>query len=300
MKKLFFFLLILWANIIIAQTTIYHPFPDSNAQWNIYFSVYGWPGTYEEFYSIKMSGDTLINSLPYHKLFTPYIQTSGKSKNIQISTGYNGAIRQDTLNRKVYIIPPFEFAEQLLYDFTMHVGDTVQGYIETFGYPKDVVISIDSVLIGNNYRKKWNINLSYQISLIEGVGSTYGLIETSPGQGADFPDISISCFRQNDVTIYPDTLTNCELITSINPIAVNNDLINVYPNPSNGSFHIELDQSINVKKVQVADLIGNIIFQVEKNIPATLFVENLPNGIYILSIIDQDNKRINKKILSCP
>jgi len=253
MKKLLFLLFIFWASASNAQTSIYHPFPDSNAQWNIYYWEYGWPGVFEEFYSIEISGDTTINSLQYHKLFTPYIQSSGISKSNQISSGYNGAIRQDTVNRKVYIIPRFELVEQLLYDFTLQVGDTVKGFIEPYGNQKDVVISIDSVLIGDNYRKKWNINLSYQISVIEGVGSTYGLIEKSPVTGADFPDISISCFRQNNNTIYPDTITNCDLITAIHPIPKTNDLINVFPNPSDGKFNIEFDQSIDIKTVQVID-----------------------------------------------
>jgi hypothetical protein len=263
-------------------------------------SDYGWPGLHQVFYSIEISGDTIINSIQYHKLFTPYIQTSVKSKSIQINTGYNGAIRQDTLIRKVFIVPRFESTEQLLYDFTMQVGDSVKGFIQTVFDPKDVVFSIDSVLVGNSYRKRWNINLSYNISIIEGVGCTFGLIEQSPGQIIDYYDIGISCFRQNDLTIYPDTLTNCELITSVNPIEKQIDLINVYPNPSNGTFNIEFDQSKNIKQVQVTDLIGNIIFQKEKNIPSKLCIDNLSPGIFMLSIIDQDNKRINKKILNYP
>ncbi|MEI7492168.1 MAG: T9SS type A sorting domain-containing protein [Bacteroidota bacterium] len=300
MKKLFFFLLILWNSNSNAQTENYHPFPDSNAQWNIDFRVFGWPGTYEALYSIEISGDTLINSQQYHKLNTPYIQTSGKSKANLIYAGYKGAIRQDTVNRKVYIIPPSELTEQLLYDFTLLPGDTVKGFIETYGDQKDVVISVDSVLVGNNYRKRWNINLSYQISLIEGVGSTYGLIEKSPGQGADYPDISISCFRQNFNTIYPDTTTNCDIITQINPVLKSNELIKAYPNPSNGILNIEVDQPKMVKKIQVTDLLGNIVFLKEENIPYNLKIENLSAGIYFLSVIDLENKWITKKILNYP
>ena len=74
MKKLlllFSTMLTLFAN---GQTSVYHPFPDSNAVWNIHFQLYCFAnGTGDENYSITISGDTLINSQTYHKLTTPYV-----------------------------------------------------------------------------------------------------------------------------------------------------------------------------------------------------------------------------------
>ena len=120
MKKYVFFFVIIWASAASAQNSGYHPFPDSNARWNIYYWDYGWPQVTEIYYSIEISGDTSINGFPYHKLFTPYLQTSRNLiKNSTVSSGYKGAIRQDTLARTVYIVPPFEVSEQLLYDFNL-------------------------------------------------------------------------------------------------------------------------------------------------------------------------------------
>jgi hypothetical protein len=298
MKRLMIFFTVVWGSTVLAQTTTYHPFPDSNAIWNIYSLLYG-IGYYEEFYTIMISGDTVINSSNYHKLNIPYIQTSGKSGELKNSLGYNGAIREDEVNRKIYFVPPQENTEQLLYDFTLQVGDTVSGYIETYAYPKDVVYSIDSVLVGDNYRKRWNINLSYGISLVEGMGSTYGLIEKSPGQIVDAPDISITCFKQNGNTLYPDTTTNCDIITSLKSPIKDADLIKIYPNPSNGSINIELDQSLKVKGLKITDMIGNIMLQRERDFSGNLDV-NLPAGIFLLSLTTNENKNIIKKILSCP
>ena len=247
----------------------------------------GWP-PFENNYSIIISGDTLINGLLYQKL------------TIVNPLWYKGSIRQDTINRKVFIIPPAAATEELLYDFTMQVGDTVKGYIENYLNTKDIVENIDTVLVGNNYRKRWKINSGYSIYFIEGIGSTYGLVEYSPGTIVDGPDFSISCFRQNSITIYPDTITNCELITSVKPIEIQNNQLRIYPNPSNGSFTIEFDESLAIKEIRLTDLLGKIVFQQQTDNRTKIEITNLRNEIYILTIIDKNNLLINKKIISCP
>jgi hypothetical protein len=299
MKKLLLFISVIITISSIAQKSVYYPMPDSNAQWNIHFSQMGFPGpAREEFYSIIISGDTLINSLLYHKLVIPFVQSSGKSASPLITPGYHGAIRQDTLSRTVFFIPPATATEQLLYDFNMQAGDTVRGYIETNTYPKDVVASIDSVLVGDNYHKRWNINSSYNISFIEGVGSTYGLIEQSPGGFVDLADISITCFRQNGFTLYPYNATSCDLITSIQPVDNEMDDIKIYPNPSHGSLTVEFDKSLNVEEIRLTDLLGRIILTRQTGNLAKIEIGNLQNQTYILTIIDKDSKATNKKLIN--
>ena len=301
MKKLFLLINVLLALSSVAQKSIYYPFPDSNAQWNMHLSLMGYPGpAHEEFYSIIISGDTLINSLSYQKLVILFVQSSGKSTTSLITPGYKGAIRQDTFNKKVFIIPPTTVTEQLLYDFTMQVGDTVRGYIETNTNPKDVVESIDSVLVGNNYHKRWSINPNYYISFIEGVGSTYGLIEYSPGGVVDLADISTTCFQQNGITLYPDTISNCELITSIAPKDNKNEAFRIYPNPFHGSFTVEFDKSINIEEIRLTDIFGRIILKQQTGTLTKIEIGNLQDQIYILTIIDKDSKTTNEKIISCP
>src|SRR5262245_56270590 len=84
-----------------AQTNVYHPFPDSNAVWNIYFEQYyiTIPCTLSEFRnSYIISGDTIIKGLKYHKLWVPYIW--GYSCNAfpvySVAQGYQGSYREDS------------------------------------------------------------------------------------------------------------------------------------------------------------------------------------------------------------
>jgi len=169
-------LLIFYSLVSTGQTSVYHPFPDSSALWNIHFSLYCFSnGTGNENYSITISGDTTISAHTYHKLTTPFIQSLSTGICSGPVSGYKGSFRQDTLAHKVFYIPRDSSSEQVLYDFNLHTGDTVKGYLEARAYPKDIVNTIDSVLVGTQYRKRWSINSAYHIQWIEGVGSTYGL-----------------------------------------------------------------------------------------------------------------------------
>lgn len=300
MKKLLTILLFILTIYASGQKSVYYPFPDSNAVWNLGFNSGCMTGTDAESYSIVIGGDTLISSLLYHKLTTPFVDCYIAGSCTQTNfPGYKGAIRQDTSIRKVFYVPPDSSSEQLLYDFNMQVGDTVKGFIETWTYVKDTVCSIDSVLVGNNYHKRWFINPCYNIYFIEGVGSTYDLLLQSPGCVTDWSDGSITCFQQNGYTLYPDTLINCPLITSINTIDKNLNLIKVYPNPSNSSFTIDIDQSINVYEIRLTDLLGNIILRQQTNQQTRIKIDNIKSGTYILTAIGKDNLIINKRIISC-
>jgi len=297
MKKLFLFTSLLLALTSQAKNITYYSFPDSNAIWNMHYVIYGYGGEYVENYSIIISGDTLINSILYHKLMTPFVQSSGKSKVTWIESGYKGAFRQDIASKKVFIVPPDSLSEQLLYDFNMQAGDTVRGYIERHVSTKDVIDSVDSVLVGISYHKRWKLSSMTPIYFIEGVGSTFGLIEASTGNVVDGPEISISCFSQNGHTLYPDTATHCEVILSVEPVNKNIDQISVYPNPSKGFFVVECDPSIGVEEINVMDLLGNIIIHEPVENKVVIRINDLQSGIYVLTIKDKSNGIIAKKLI---
>jgi len=303
MKKLLLFLTVFISMTYAqGQTTDYHPFPESNAVWNVNFVSGCMIGTDQEYYSITLTGDTSINSQTYHKLFIPFVQSyiSGGCT-VTNTAGYKGAIRQDTLAKKVFFVPPTASTEQLLYDFTLHIGDTVKGYLESWAYQPDVDISMDSVLVGNNYHKRWKINPCYNIYLIEGIGSTYGLLTLSPGcitRSRQMFPLLVS--NITDKRYYPDTTSNCDLITSINTLAESSNQITIFPNPSNGSFTVDFNQSLNFKEIRLTDLLGNIVLQRPTSNQTKIAIDKLQSGTYILTLIDQENRKINKKIISCP
>jgi hypothetical protein len=294
---LFSTIMSLFAN---GQTSVYHPFPDSNAVWNFHFQWYCFAnGTADEFYSITFSGDTIISSQTYHKLRTPFVQSfsTGTCSGSQI--GYIGAIRQDTAARKVFFVPPSDTTEQLLYDFTLQVGDTVRGFTASFAWPGEIVQSIDSILVGTTYRKRWIINNCYNFHFIEGIGSTYGLVEVSPGCVTDLPDYTLTCFQQDGNAQYPDTMTNCQIITSIqskNKITYN---VEAFPNPFKGSFTIDFGGN-DFKELFITDLLGKIILRQSIEKLTQIKIDNLHAGTYLFGVIDRNGLSKNGKIISCP
>ena len=165
------------------QTSVYHPFPDSNAVWNITFGGYQSPECSK--YSYTMSGDTVVSSLTYHKLIKNRIIYASYATGfcnwgsvLAIpAPSYAGAIRQDSALRKVYYLPPSASADTLLYDYNLVIGDTVKTYVSMYT-PFPVVTATDSVLVGTVYHKRWAVNSGACIDgkLIEGVGSGFGLL----------------------------------------------------------------------------------------------------------------------------
>ena len=270
--------------------------------WNFEEKVYCWagvPSAISMYYSISYSGDTLINSFSYHKLTIPFFQTpfSACGPSTILSNIYKGAIRKDTVLNKVFIVPPSDTAEQLLYDFTLQVGDTIKGYLEQFAVPIDTVETIDSVLVGNSYRKRWNVNLGYNIEIIEGVGSTYGLVEQSPGNNVDWSEFTLTCFKQDGQPLFPSTTTNCLLISNLDETNLKVIQIKVFPNPSLGTFVIE-NNGNEIKDVRITDRLGIIVFEQYDFFQSLINVEKLTSGIYFLSVVIGDERKMIKIIIS--
>lgn len=301
MKNLLLVLLTLTAFSTGAQTSVYHPFPESDACWNINMSqgMCFMGGFSSEDYSLTISGDTTINSQTYHKLTTPYVLVSISGGCTQQNfAGYQGAIRQDIAGRKVYFVPPTLATEYLLYDFTMEIGDTVKGYLEAFNWPADTVVGTDSVLIGADYRKRWLINPCYDIYLIEGIGSTFGLLKPSPGCATDMDFYALSCFSQDGQTLYPESSAACQLITSTQNIELTTHAVHIFPNPSNGSFNIGFDKPEAIKELRLTDMTGKIILQKQLNNHSEVSIDRLPAGTYLLTIVDRENSLSTMKIVS--
>lgn len=303
MKKLFLFIAVCGVLSLCAQTSTYHPFPEGNAFWNVSYTQTMCPlgGDACENFSITMTGDTMINGLVYHKLFTPYVYAdiSGGCTQVHFH-GYKGAIRQDIPNKKVYYFPPADFTvEQLLYDFTMEVGDTVKGYLSVGWMEDNVVVSIDSVIVGQNFHKRWLVNPCYGIYLIEGVGCSYGLLEFLPGCQTDMPVLAIECFQYQGETLYPTHISNCSVITSIPENEFLNN-IQIYPNPARGSFMVSLAHPAGIKEIRITNAIGHMVWQKQIISQSRVTIDNLSGGVYVLTVIDQNNQGVSKKIVLTP
>jgi len=215
----------------------------------------------QEYYT----GDTLIDGLAYkiiHEAVSP-VSSGCCSVPLGIGPGY---LRDDTAAHKVYWRIPGTSSDSLLYDFTLEEGDTLRGLYANTGLCAEgvvTVISIDSVQVGNSYRRRLNLlnDPCFGPSIIEGIGSTTGL--TSCYFMNKSFGIILNCFTVNGELMYekpcgaPDLLACGNLPLEIVPITTAPaQKLTINPNPSTGHFY--LGQA--VRQVTVYSAQGRLLF----------------------------------------
>lgn len=301
MKKLLLILInFLFCTFVNAQTSVYHPFPENNAIWNITAQGCCWidcpsppnpnPIIGDYNFSYSFSGDTIINGSTYRKILktgTAYEHCNfGNFINNWYSIyEYAGAIRQDTAARKIYFISAANSNECLLYDFSVSVGDTINNC-----ECQTTVASIDSVLIGSNYRKRFNLSTSPSISIIEGIGSTSGLLE--PLCPFEYFG-TLDCFSLNEQTLYPNSATDCILTTSIGYSENSPNRINIFPNPFFSQATLQTNIQLKNATLTINNCFGELVLSI-KNINGNaveLSRGDLATGIYYLRL-SQNNQTI--------
>lgn len=174
-KYLFLGTFLLELTLVTAQQSKYIPFP-SNMIVNsseINADSDGFWYTYSRF---EIQGDTLINGLHYSKYYLakdvakPSIPIDLKKENRLC-----GALRNDIQSKKVYLYSFGTNTEELLYDFDLHVGDTLfkndrfkfyRSLLQdpTYARVDTVIVSrIDSILMphDNLYHKRFNFTAKF-------------------------------------------------------------------------------------------------------------------------------------------
>lgn len=296
-KYIFFIQAIFIVNTIVGQS--YIPIPLFNTFWRVDAGgsdpSVGCAGCSFSYQYIT-DGDTVINSIFYTKIKVTGSQgCSAYNCSYSVQRGYRGAIRQDSTQKKVFVVFPNTSVEETLYDFSQNVGDTVKSVFNSYPYPILIIESIDSILIGTNYHKRFNISNNCYSYLIEGVGSTHGLLENM------FCGIGIGsglvCMNHNGQSLYPDNATACNMVG----IEVNNFLkVGVFPNPFLDYFEIEFSQKYSNIEFVLYDVSSILKLkqnynQIEK---IKILREELPPGIYFYQLLVENKIMISGNIVA--
>lgn len=320
-KQLLIILFFVYSTGVEAQSWVYHPFPTDSAKWredngDVLCNCCS-------DYELTNNGDTVISAMVYHKLKyaganhsmpnTAYVSGGywgcwGGSNNLNYlfhnsGFSYGGAYREDVLAKKVYYIEPGQTADTLLYDFNLSIGDTLPpSYVNDTNSVTtaclNVVSSIDSVLVGGSYHKRFSISNLIDMSadtvfLIEGVGSTTGLLYLIGNQFERKGELL--CFSVNDSVLFPSSVISCASYNvGVGEINEPESYVSIFPNPTNGKFQIKTEAEIN--SIEVLDVFGRRILYSESN-QTEINISNFINGIYFVRMIDSDENRITKKII---
>ena len=191
------------------------------------------------------------------------------------TVGYKGAFRQDIVARKVFFIHSDSVVEQLLYDFNLQTGDSIKTY-----QGNGVINTVDSILIGNNYRKRWVIANLYEPFIIEGIGSSSGPIDPFLLM-PDGPSWELDCFSQNGITYYPGAGTACSIILGINNVIAENQFIRLFPDPFHSTSLLNVSEAFEKSELKIYNSLG---MQVKKMLinskSVSLNREGISDGIY--------------------
>ncbi len=288
MEKCFVLILLLFtAKFTFSQ---YRPLPMQNAEWfcSGAFNLLSTPTSIN--YMYYTDNDTLIGSMVYVNIRKVEIPSVNDVNTYQT---YTGAIRQDTLNKKIYIVPADSTSEKLLYDFSLNVGDTVVSFLNETCPAIETIGAIDSIIVNGNYHRRLHLQggcSGIQIYYIEGIGSNFGLI--FPNNTGNLSNLI--CTKVNNQTYYPDSSTSCHLVTTVNSLDIDM-AIDIYPNPSNNEINIIIPdtEKLTSNIITLLSPLGQILITEKINSQKSIIdISSLPKGLYLLTI------SVNEKIFT--
>ena len=236
-----------------------------------------------------LNADTIIANQNYRKL----------TQTLRWQTDYVGAIRENQ-QKSVFFYAKTDSTERLLYKFGLSVGDSLNIRRNTAQNPIKV-LAIDSVLIGNNFRKRYLLNtptLGVKDYWIEGIGSTKGLFYTQ--SGIEFENrATLLCFYNNNLLEYKNSRAASNCTVANEELRFSN--VHVYPNPVNNRLKFDVaNTETTLLKMVIFDMFGRILIQKQIGNGLSSFeinVENLPNGVYFYALSHQNRQQTGKFVV---
>lgn len=279
-----------------AQFNVYHPFPSDGAVWGMESFCVDISCGDLAYVQNFIAGDTIIDGLNYKKIQEVYADMTGNMCCFPPGDDGMGYLREDTAARKVYWRNMQTGAESLLYDFTLNVGDPLQGFLFDCNPGSSSVVSVDSILVGSSYRRRINIDTTEtcrSFSLIEGIGSTTGLTGCFFSPFAQI-GTELVCFTEGGEVLYnapcgPPNVLPCGTL----PVAVENaypsglTVLVVSPNPASDIVFIGAGGTVSPFVVSVFDMYGNELLRedVAASRPS-IDVSRLASGTYFIKTQD--------------
>lgn len=279
-----------------AKSQTYIPIPLDSTIWKVRFWVsHPWPYTGCECYMTEYTaGDTIINS----KSYTLIKRFIGPNCILCTEAKYKfAAVRQDSIERKVYVILPDSTNENILYDFSQMDGDTCNSVLcpDAFSCGYTMIGSVDSVFINSKYHKRLNLQggclINGSASFIEGVGSTLGFLEFISIFEGGANLICAHQFKTTNISIYPNGGYICDTSSiGITENKAENYKLNVFPNPI--IDQITFDYTVAIKNIHIYNLLGQEIYylKIDNKNKVQLDIKGLPESIFIYRVETIDER----------
>ncbi|MDD3877159.1 MAG: T9SS type A sorting domain-containing protein [Bacteroidales bacterium] len=295
MKKIIFIITILFSYHAIKAQNNYFKMIDTNKVWNNIGTNPPW--LYTKYY--KFSNDTVLNGITYHWL---------KESTDSVNWIKSALIREDTISRKVFLYGysngVFTGGEGLIYDFSVSIDDTVALFnpVMCGDTCRIIITDIDSVLVGNQYRKKFIFDIlpsphCFQLSnfFIEGIGYEYGVYDIGGGLVGGFLP-RLVCYHENASVMYVNPYYGSCITTIIGIEDYAEQQLITIESRGNNAFLVKANEEL--KEISIFNITGqksvNISFNKDE---AEFNLSIYPKGIYFIKILTVNNKGRYKKII---
>ena len=173
MKKVNILLFILTLLSLLTYGQDYYPIVEDDKIWNVLSVIYIPSDPYYDTtfltVSYKILGDTVIDDIAYKKMYS-------SNEEYPVNWSFEYFIREND-DKKIWFRRFTEDNENLLYDFSINVGDSV-----IVGHSLDEYLYVDSittVAINEVPRNKYWMSSNYDYyseTWIEGIGSNKGIV----------------------------------------------------------------------------------------------------------------------------
>jgi hypothetical protein len=253
--------------------------------------------------NIKFTTDTMINNLLYKKV------ERSTDENQQFWSDY-GFIREDSIKRVFYKLTASD-NDHLFYNFNIQLFDTLTAYsINTFENSVYVqpqiyfVISVDSVLIGETFRKRINLGVlgdsTYALEhWIDSTGNIGGILHNNEMLvGRD--SYSLLCFSENGIVKYHQPNYNsCYVLTGLETKKSVALSVKVSPNPIIESSVLTVEHSDSGDNMQIDffDLTGRNVYSTSFLNELLLSRKDFQPGIYFYIVTDSSGNILTGKIV---
>ena len=255
--------------------TVYSKQGDTTISESIYVKIFRIGISFQEGINEQQGGGYL-----YYNIETPFFDTT-----------HYALLRSE--NKRMYKWNEELNEEQLLYDFDMQVGDTFQVHSEILESIA-IVESIDSILLGGEFRKRIMVNaeLIGNNEFIEGVGHRFGI--WTPNWNSEVCGTGLNCFSLNEDHYIVQDWTypwlsiaedSCVFNVPVEQIQDTENLV-VFPNPVSNVLQIKNIGNSPITAVRIMDTIGHLVMT--GNRQQQIDVSHLPRGIYFIEIISDN------------
>ena len=298
----------------------YEPLVVEGAHWYSFFQGLGFDLPLD----IIMRGDTIVDGKEYKELY--YCQNPAYNNSEQLYA----LVREDSITKRVYNIPLNNPSagyqdimadscgiglEQLMFDYSVEVGDTLDfcwldgEYIddavcvvqsieyEDVNYNSGLIKKTFTLMIDAEYiRNDGTIDMyTVSIKFYEGLGTKNGPV---------LPEVSnnlISQLQFDNYEINPN-LTCLDVEYDPNLDAISNvftsNSVKAFPSPASEILHIETDKFVNNGSYKLSTITGQVMKARQfSGHHAEVTVNELPTGIYFIQIFDKTQLLAVGKVL---